>query len=136
LRPYVIDILIKINFRLWQDLKSIDIKNYHHDKFCIDIRGKMPTLDIQEIKRCIRRIAQRGSRGIALTNHCRDQMVAREVDINDILNVLNWGTVIHDPSESANMKFKVLGEDLEGVALCVVIIILDQDSLLGITVHG
>lgn len=95
----------------------------------------MPIIDIQEIKKCIRRIAQRGGRGIALTNHCKEQMVEREVDINDILNVLNWGEVVHDPSEKTQMKFKVLGNDLEGVSLCVVIIILDQDSLLGITVH-
>jgi hypothetical protein len=63
-------------------------------------------------------------------------MQEKEVDINDILNVLNWGEVIHDPDVNAYMKFKVLGKDLEGEPLCVVLIILDQDSLLGITVHG
>jgi hypothetical protein len=96
----------------------------------------MMILDIQEIKSCIRKIAQRGGRGIALSKHCKKQMKEREVDINDILNVLNWGKVVHDPGENAEMKFKVLGNDLEGVSLCVVIILLDQDSLLGITVHG
>ena len=94
-------------------------------------------VDIQEIKRRIRRIAQKGGQGIALTKHCKEQMQAREVDIIDILNVLNWGEeVVHDPSENADMKFKIKGEDLEGEPLCVVIILLDQDSLLGITVHG
>lgn len=96
----------------------------------------MPTIDIQEIKRRIRNIAQRGGRGVALTKHCKEQMIEREVDINDILNVLNWGKVVHDPGENAEMKFKVLGNDLEGVPLCVVIILIDQESLLGITVHG
>ncbi|MGD0970994.1 MAG: DUF4258 domain-containing protein [Desulfobaccales bacterium] len=93
-------------------------------------------LDIKEIQRRIRKIAQRGDRGIALTQHCKKRMEEKEVDINDILNVLNWGKVIHDPGENADMKFKVIGEDLEGETLCVVIILLDQDSLLGITVHG
>jgi hypothetical protein len=96
----------------------------------------MPILDMQEIRRLIRKIAQRGGRGVALTKHCKVQMEEREVDINDILNVLNWGKVVHDPGENAEMKFKVLGNDLEGVPLCVVITLLDQDSLLGITVHG
>jgi hypothetical protein len=94
-------------------------------------------VDIQEIKKRIRRIAQKGGYGIALTKHCKEQMKAREVDIIDILNVLNWGEeVVHDPGENADMKFKIRGEDLEGEPLCVVVILLDQDSLLGITVHG
>jgi hypothetical protein len=94
-------------------------------------------VDLQEVKREIRRIAQRGEKGIALTKHCREQMAARQVDIIDILKVLNWGEdVVHDPGEHADMKFKVRGEDLEGEPLCVVIILLNQDALLGITVHG
>jgi hypothetical protein len=92
-------------------------------------------LNIQEIKEQIRRIAQRGERGIALTKHCRERMIERNVDINDILHVLNWGNVAHDPDENSDMKFKVQGNDLEGEPLCVVVIILDQESLLGITVH-
>jgi hypothetical protein len=93
-------------------------------------------INIQEIKRQIRRIAQKGEEGIALTKHCKEQMQEREVDIIDILKVLTWGEVVHDPGENADMKFKIRGEDLEGEPLCVVIILLDQDSLLGITVHG
>lgn len=93
-------------------------------------------VNIQEIKNHLRRIAQRGGRGIALTKHCRERMEERGVDINDILKVLNWGEVIHDPDENSDIKFKVLGDDLEGEPLCVVIILLDQQSLLGITVHG
>jgi hypothetical protein len=104
--------------------------------FSLDFGEMVMILDIQEIKGQIRRIAQRGEEGIALTRHCKEQMEKREVDIIDISNVLNWGEVAHDPSENADMKFKVRGEDLEGEPLCVVIILLDQESLLGITVHG
>lgn len=93
-------------------------------------------VDIQEIKEQIRRIAQKGKEGIALTRHAKEQMKAREVDTIDILNVLNWGEVVHDPDENADMKFKVKDKDLEGEPLCVVIILLNQDSLLVITVHG
>ncbi len=93
-------------------------------------------VDIQEIKEQIRRIAQKGKEGIALTRHAKEQMKEREVDIIDILNVLNWGEVVHDLDENADMKFKVKDKDLEGEPLCVVIILLNQDSLLVITVHG
>jgi hypothetical protein len=93
-------------------------------------------VDIQEIKGQIRRIAQKGREGIALTRHAREQMEARQVDIIDILNVLNWGEVVHDPGENVDMKFKVEEKDLEGEPLCVVLILLDPESLLIITVHG
>ncbi len=93
-------------------------------------------VDIQEIKAQIRRIVQKGKEGIALTKHAKEQMKAREVDIIDILNVLNWGEVVHDPDEKVDMKFKVKEKDLEGEPLCVVLILLNKDSLLVITVHG
>ncbi|MFW6126930.1 MAG: DUF4258 domain-containing protein [Thermodesulfobacteriota bacterium] len=93
-------------------------------------------LDIQKVKGQIRRIARKGVAGIALTRHCRVRMKEKKVDIIDILNVLNWGEVVHDPGEHAEMKFKVQGHDLDGEPLCVVVILLDQESLLGITVHG
>ena len=93
-------------------------------------------LDIQEVKNKIRRIAQKGHRGIALTRHCKKRMDERDVDINDILKVLNWGEVVHAPDENSDMKFKISGADLEEEPLCVVVILLDEESLLGITVHG
>jgi hypothetical protein len=93
-------------------------------------------IDIQEIKGRIRKIAQKGEGGVALTKHCKERMEEKKVDIIDILNVLNWGEVVHDPNENTDMKFKIRGKDLEGEPLCVVVILLDQESLLGITVHG
>ena len=63
-------------------------------------------------------------------------MPERNVDFQDILNVLNWGKVVHDPDQNTDKKFKVLGEDLEGVRLCVVVIIFGENALLVKTVHG
>jgi len=94
-------------------------------------------LDIQQIESQIRRIAKSGSRGVALSRHCKEEsMPARNVDFQDILNVLNWGKVIHDPDENTDKKFKVLGKDIEGVPLCVIVMLFDENSLLVITVHG
>lgn len=96
----------------------------------------MTIINIPEIKRQIKRIAQSGGRGIALTRHARERMFERDVDINDILYVLNWGEVEHDPDKDADLKFKVSWTDLEGEPLCVVLILLDEESLLIKTVHG
>jgi len=97
----------------------------------------MMILDIQQIESQIRRIAKTGSTGVALSRHCREErMPERNVDFQDILNVLNWGKVVHDPDQNTDKKFKVLGEDLEGVPLCVVVIIFGENALLVKTVHG
>jgi hypothetical protein len=94
-------------------------------------------LDIQQVESQIRRITKTGSMGVALSRHCREErMSERNVDFQDILNVLNWGKVIHDPDQKTDMKFKVIGEDLEGASLCVVVIILDENALFVKTVHG
>jgi hypothetical protein len=96
----------------------------------------MMILDIQEIQAQIRRIAQTGRRGVALGKHCREErMPERNVDFQDILNVLNWGQVTHNPDENTNIKFKVSGVDIEGVPLCVIVILVDEDSLFVKTVH-
>jgi len=90
----------------------------------------MMILDIQQIETQIRRIAKTGSRGVALSRHCREEsMPDHNVDFQDILNVLNWGQVVHDPDENCDMKFKVNGSDLEGEPLTVIVIFLDENSL-------
>ena len=94
----------------------------------------MMILDIQQIETQIRRIAKTGSRGVALSRHCREEsMPDHNVDFQDILNVLNWGQVVHDPDENCDMKFKVNGSDLEGEPLTVIVIILDENSLFAKT---
>jgi hypothetical protein len=91
----------------------------------------MMILDIQQIESQIRRIAKTGSIGVALSKHCRDEsMHDHDADFLDILNVLNWGRVTHDPDENCDMKFKVDGVDLEGEPLTTIIILLNENSLL------
>jgi len=91
-------------------------------------------LDIQRIELQIRRIAKTGYRGVALSRHCREEsMLDHNVDFHDILNVLNWGQVTHDPNENCDMKFKVDGVDLEGEPLTAIIVLLDEISLVVIT---
>ena len=88
-------------------------------------------LDIHQIELQIRRIAKTGYRGVALSKHCREEsMPDHNADFQDILNVLNWGQVTHDPDENCDMKFKVIGSDLEGEPLTAIVILLDQNSLL------
>jgi hypothetical protein len=96
----------------------------------------MMILDIQQIESQIRRIAKTGSKGVALSRHCKEEsMPARNVDFQDILNVLNWGKVVHVPDQNTDMKFKVSHVDIEGEPLCVVLILEDENSLFVITVH-
>lgn len=94
----------------------------------------MMILDIQQIELQIRRIAKTGSRGVALSKHCREEsMLDHNADFLDILNVLNWGQITHDPSENCDMKFKVDGVDMEGQPLTAIIALLDKNSFLVIT---
>lgn len=103
--------------------------------FSVDFPKRMMIINIQQIEAQIRRIAKAGSRGVALGRHCReDSMPQRNVDFLDILNVLNWGQVIHDPDEECEMKFKVCGADIEGEPLTAVVIVNDEYSLFVKTV--
>lgn len=93
-------------------------------------------VDIKKIESQIRKIAKTGSLGVGLSSHCKkESMPKRNVDFQDILNVLNWGKVTHNPDKKTKMKFKVSGADIEGVPLCVIVIIVDEDSLFVKTVH-
>lgn len=94
-------------------------------------------VDIQKVESQIRRIAKTGSLGVALSKHCKEErMPERNVDFLDILNVLNWGKVVHLPDPNTDMKFKVSHVDIEGEPLSVVVILADENSLFVKTVHG
>lgn len=74
--------------------------------------------------------------GFKTTIHCRDRMVEREVTVDDILNVVNWGEVAElENEESGQWKCTVKGFDIEGDEL-VFVAILDEfeKSVLCITV--
>ncbi|MGB8873931.1 MAG: DUF4258 domain-containing protein [Desulfobaccales bacterium] len=97
----------------------------------------MMIVDIQKVESQIRRIAKTGSLGVALSKHCKEErMPERNVDFLDILNVLNWGKVVHLPDPNTDMKFKVSHVDIEGEPLSVVVILADENSLFVKTVHG
>ena len=46
----------------------------------------------KEAKDCIREFAKNGC--IQPTNHCRERMQERQINMDDILNVLMWGDVV------------------------------------------
>ena len=94
----------------------------------------MTILNIHQIELQIKRIAKTGSRGVALSKHCREEsMPDHNADFQDILNVLNWGQVTHDPDENCDMKFQVNGSPLEGEPLTAIVVLLNKNSLLVIT---
>jgi Domain of unknown function (DUF4258) len=93
----------------------------------------MMILDIQQTQMLVRKIARLGS--VAFGWHCKnDSMTKRNVDALDILKVLKNGKVSHEPDPETDMKFRVVGEDLQRKELTVIIIIRDEDSLFVKTV--
>ena len=90
-------------------------------------------LDIQQIESQIRRIARIGS--VAFSWHCKNEsMVERNVDSLDVLKVLKSGAVSHEPDPDNEMKFRIVGEDIQKIELTVIIDLCDEDSLSVITV--
>jgi hypothetical protein len=93
----------------------------------------MMILDIQQIQAQVRRIARIGS--VAFSWHCKnDSMVKRNVDSLDVLKVLRSGVLSHEPDPNNEMKFRVVGEDIQKKELTVIIDLYDEDSLSVITV--
>jgi hypothetical protein len=90
-------------------------------------------LEIQKIQKQIGRIAAIGS--VAFSWHCRNKsMIERNVDSLDILKVLRSGLVSHEPDPETDMKFRIVGEDVQSQELTVIIELIDEDSLAVITV--
>lgn len=90
-------------------------------------------LDIQQMQARVRRIARIGN--VAFSGHCQnDSMVKRNVDVFDILKVLRNGALSHEPDPDNEMKFRVVGEDIQNKELTVIIDLYDEYSLSVITV--
>jgi hypothetical protein len=88
----------------------------------------MMILDIQQVQAQIRRIARIGN--VILSDHCKnDSMPLRNVDIFDILRVLKHGNVIHESDPETDIKYRVVGEDVERKELSVILLLIDQDTL-------
>ena len=85
-------------------------------------------LDIHQIQAQIRRIAKIGN--VILSDHCkRESMPLRNVDMLDILKVLQHGNVFHESDPKTDIKYRVVGEDIERKELTVIILLFDQNSL-------
>ncbi len=91
----------------------------------------------EEARRLLREIAK--SACVRLTNHCRERMVERRVWMDDMLQVLLWGTIkdLHKNPGDESWACLVEGRDIEGDPLSVKVVILEADfAVLCITVHG
>ena len=68
--------------------------------------------------------------------HCENEsMRDRNVDDNDILNVLKYGQIRRKPKLDRNRwQYRVEGTDVEGYDLSVVTVIENNDTLFVITV--
>ncbi|MFI5330984.1 MAG: DUF4258 domain-containing protein [Desulfobaccales bacterium] len=88
----------------------------------------MMILDIHQAQTQIRRIARVGN--VILSDHCKnDSMPLRNVDMLDILKVFKNGNVFHELDPKTDIKYRVVGPDLENKELTVIILLIDQDSL-------
>lgn len=93
-------------------------------------------LDPKEATREIRRIAKNGS--VATTRHCRQEsMLARNIHYQDLLSVLQNGTVRTDPvydEEHETYKYRVEGSTIDGDNVVAITVLLNHRSVLVITV--
>ncbi len=89
-------------------------------------------IDIQQVQAQVRRIASLGS--VAFTPHCKRRMRERDVDSFDVLKVLKSGVVSHETDPDNEMKFRIVGEDIQKEELTIIIDLCDEDSLSAITV--
>jgi len=71
----------------------------------------------EDVKKCLREYAQYGC--IQPSNHCREKMEERNINMDDIFNVLFWGeveTVDYNPDHDS-WNCRVSGEDIDGEKL-------------------
>lgn len=84
----------------------------------------------------MRRIAQ--SERVTISRHCRQRMLKRGISMDDILNALFWGEIIHvehDP-ERHEWQVEVKGNDLDGDELVFHGAFYDlDDDVICITVY-
>jgi len=72
---------------------------------------------------------------IDLTRHCRDRMFERDVTVEDLRYVIEWGEVVEveESPEFGDCKCKIRGTDIDGDEL-VFIAAISEDIVLCITV--
>ena len=75
---------------------------------------------------------------VDLTGHCREKMLERGFDFQDILLILSNGTVNSPPEYDKNheqYKYQVEGSTLDGDDAVIVTIILDSRTLRVVTIY-
>ena len=92
-------------------------------------------MDNQLAREIIREVAKLGC--ILPSRHCREQMQARNVDMQDIMQVLVWGEVsdIREDKNHQNWKCMVTGLDCDGDNLVVQVAISEERRIFLITVY-
>ena len=82
----------------------------------------MTILSIDEARAKIREILQ-GHGRVWPIDHCKDRMYERDVQMDDILYCLFWGSIDYgrEPGDKENNVFRVSHFDIEGEPLTVVI---------------
>jgi hypothetical protein len=78
----------------------------------------------EKVKSCLR-----------TTKHCRARMIDRDVTMEDIRYVIQWGKVstIEWDADYGNWKIEVKGGDIDGEELTLILVLLD-DAALCVTV--
>ncbi len=78
------------------------------------------------------------SQCLAISDHCRERMIERNVTVDDILYVIMWGEVVEvqKDEERQNWVAKVQGVDTDGNELIFIAgIDPNENSVLCITVY-
>jgi Domain of unknown function (DUF4258) len=92
-------------------------------------------MDTTTIQGLIRETARFGT--VITTSHCRQRMVERSAQMDDMLNVLLWGNVydLEEQPEQNEWKCKMDGEDLDGDKLTLIVAVVVHQHVLIVTVY-
>ena len=87
---------------------------------------KPPELSPAEAYEAIQRLLHECDERLGLPDHARDRMLERNVNNDDILNVLRNGTVSQpewNETRGGHWRYPVSGLDIDGAPLVVVIVL-------------
>ncbi len=86
----------------------------------------MPILDLDAAKSTIREILQSPWGVVFLTRHCKERMEERNVQVDDILHPLFWGTIEpgQESGDAERNVFRVSGTDIEAEPLVTAVEII------------
>jgi hypothetical protein len=92
----------------------------------------MPILEVEDARRAIREILKSPLGLVFPTQHCKERMIERNVQMDDVIHLLFWGTL--EPGQKVGdlerNVFRVRGADLEGEPLVIVLAIEREENRL------